>query len=71
AELKRQVGKHPTSHRYNQIPLLRSGPGGVQWELVVWDLPGAKVLLFCESANIIFQYILHFKLPRSFSKSKK
>jgi len=29
------VGKHPTSHRYNQIPLLRSSPGGVQRELVV------------------------------------
>jgi hypothetical protein len=25
----------PTSHRYNRLPLLPSGPGGVQQELVV------------------------------------
>ena len=25
----------PTSHRYNRLPLLPSGPGGVQRELVV------------------------------------
>ena len=28
-------GKLTTSHRYNLLPLLRSGPGGVQRELVV------------------------------------
>ncbi len=33
-------GKLPTSHRYDRLPLLRSRPGGVQQELVVWDLPG-------------------------------
>ena len=27
-ELKRRVGKLLTSHRYNQVPLLRSRPGG-------------------------------------------
>lgn len=32
-------GKRPTSHRYDRLPLLRSRPGGVQQELVVWDLP--------------------------------
>jgi len=28
-------GKLLTSHRYNHLPLLPSGPGGVQRELVV------------------------------------
>ena len=42
-ELIRQVGKLPASHRYDHLPLLPSGPGGVQQELVVQDLPGAKV----------------------------
>ena len=42
-ELIRQVGKLTTSHRYNRLPLLSSDPGGVQQELVVQDLPGAKV----------------------------
>jgi len=29
------VGKLLISHRYNRLPLLPSGPGGVQQELVV------------------------------------
>jgi len=37
------VGKLPTSHRYDHLPLLPSGPGGVQQELIVQDLPAAKV----------------------------
>jgi len=37
------VGKPLLSHRYNLLPLLRSRPGGVQRELVVKDLPTAKV----------------------------
>ena len=35
-------GKLDISHRYNRIPLLPSGPGGVLQELVVYDLPGHK-----------------------------
>ena len=35
-------GKLNISHRYNRIPLLPSGPGGVLQELVVYDLPGCK-----------------------------
>ena len=31
----RKKGKLITSHRYNLLPLLPSGPGGVQRELVV------------------------------------
>ena len=33
--IKQKKGKRTTSHRYNLLPLLRSGPGGVQRELVV------------------------------------
>ena len=33
--IKQKKGKLTTSHRYNLLPLLRSGPGGVQRELVV------------------------------------
>ena len=29
------MGKLITSHRYNLLPLLPSGPGGIQRELVV------------------------------------
>ena len=35
-------GKLDISHRYNHIPLLPSGPGGVLQELVVYDLPDCK-----------------------------
>ena len=42
-ELIRQVGKLPTSHRCDHLPLLPSGPGGIQQELIVQDLPAAKV----------------------------
>ena len=35
------MGKLLASHRYNHLPLLPSGPGGVQRELVVQDLPEA------------------------------
>ncbi len=33
--IAKKAGKLLTSHRYNRIPLLPSGPGGVQQELVV------------------------------------
>ena len=39
-------GKLDISHRYNRIPLLPSGPGGVLQELVVYDLPDANVDIF-------------------------
>jgi hypothetical protein len=32
---KKRPGKHFISHRYNRLPLLPSGPGGVRQELVV------------------------------------
>ena len=44
-------GKLDISHRYNRIPLLPSGPGGVLQELVVYDLPGhkgSKIYLFAK-----------------------
>jgi len=37
------MGKLLVSHRYNRLPLLPSDPGGVQRELVVQDLPNAKL----------------------------
>ena len=43
---ERKKGKLNTSHRYNLLPLLPSGPGGIQRELVVYDLPDAKVVIF-------------------------
>ena len=44
---RKKKGKRSISHRYDQLPLLRSRPGGVHQELVVWDLPWpAKVQLF-------------------------
>ena len=33
------MGKRPTSRRCDLLPLLPSGPDGVQRELAVWDLP--------------------------------
>ncbi len=38
----RKKGKLDTSHRYNLLPLLRSSPGGIQRELVVYDFPSCK-----------------------------
>ncbi|NCB83860.1 MAG: hypothetical protein EOM44_05085 [Bacteroidia bacterium] len=68
AELKRQVGKPPASHRYNLIPLLRSSPGGVQRELVVQDLPGHKSTTF-RRYDKIFICIYLLKCPCSASLS--
>jgi len=34
-EVQKKVGKLLISHRYNYLPLLPSGPGGVQQELIV------------------------------------
>ena len=49
---KKKKGKLNTSHRYNHLPLLPSGPGGVQWELVVYDLPECKGKHFSDIAKI-------------------
>ena len=49
---RRKKGKLDTSHRYDLLPLLRSSPGGIQRELVVYDFPDAKVVNFCNSAKI-------------------
>jgi hypothetical protein len=40
------------SHRYDRLPLLSFDPGGVQRELVVPDLPSAKIHNFLLSATI-------------------
>ena len=43
---KQKKGKLDTSHRYDLLPLLPSGPGGVQRELVVYDFPAAKLIKY-------------------------
>ena len=55
-------GKLLISHRYNLLPLLPSGPGGIHRELVVQDLPlSTKLRLFLKEASYftssIFDYI--------------
>ena len=55
------VGKLPTSRRYNQLPLLRSSPGGFarSWPYrtypYVLTLSTAKVRKNCDDTNIIWQ----------------
>ncbi len=39
------------SHRYDLLPLLPSGPGGIQRELVAYDFPYANILLFVETVK--------------------
>ena len=60
---RRKKGKLDTSHRYDLLPLLRSSPGGIQRELVVYDFPDAKVVNFCNSANIFL-----YKVDKSFKR---
>ena len=55
---KKKKGKLNTSHRYNHLPLLPSGPGGVQWELVVYDLPECKGKHFSDIAKIFQSRLL-------------
>ena len=43
---RRKKGKLDTSHRYDLLPLLRSSPGGIQRELVVYDFPECKYTHF-------------------------
>ncbi len=45
------MGKLLASHRYDPLSLLPSGPGEFQGELVVQDLPTAKVGSFPEIAK--------------------
>ncbi|HCK23683.1 MAG TPA: hypothetical protein DHW31_02700 [Bacteroides graminisolvens] len=49
-ELKRQVGKLTISRRYNQLPLLRSSPGGFEGSWPYRTYPGAKVGIFSKPA---------------------
>ena len=49
-ELKRRVGKLAISRRYNQLPLLRSSPGGFEgsWPYGTYPFAAAKVSIFFE-----------------------
>ena len=51
-ELKRQVGKLTTSHRYNRLPLLRSSPGGFTRSWSCRTYPGTKVDIIYLSASV-------------------
>jgi len=52
---KKEIKKgEQTSHRYNCLPLLPSGPGGVQQELVVLIRRTAKIQqIFNSTATIL------------------
>jgi len=55
------VGKLTTSHRYNQIPLLRSSPGGFKGSWSYRTYPAAKVRFFAYWPNnerhfLLFSY---------------
>ena len=63
------VGKLPTSRRYNQLPLLRSSPGGFarSWPYrtypYVLTLSTAKVRKNCDDTNILWQKLfLHHQI---------
>jgi hypothetical protein len=59
------------SHRYDRLPLLSSDPGGVQRELVVSDLPAAKVVIFFGAAQKNFRYPLRGNYFSAKAKFKK
>jgi len=52
------VGKLTTSHRYNQIPLLRSSPGGFKGSWSYRTYPAAKVLFFTYRPNNEWYFLL-------------
>ena len=57
-------GKLLISHRYNLLPLLPSGPGGVHRELVVQDLPLAgKTNIICLFSKVFFNFYFCLYLP--------
>lgn len=59
----KKKSKLTTSHRYNLLPLLPSGPGGIQRELVVYDFPRCKYSLFmslCQVSRKIYQVFREF-----------
>ena len=55
---RRKKGKLDTSHRYDLLPLLRSSPGGIQRELVVYDFPECKGSQNFVSGKILFKSFL-------------
>ncbi len=55
-ELKRQVGKLTTSRRYNQVPLLRSSPGGFRGSMPCRTYPGAKVDIIFNFTSVFFPF---------------
>ena len=77
-ELKRRVGKLTISRRYNQLPLLRSSPGGFEgsWPYRTYPFFGCKgrhFYGFCNSYEQLFSSKttnrLHFKQLKVQKKS--
>ena len=72
ASNKQKKGKLSTSHRYDLLPLLRSSPGGIRRELVVYDFPDCKYSQFLNTVKNKWQKVLYFvKLSDLFSTYKE
>jgi len=56
------MGKLATSRRYNQVPLLRSSPGGFRGSLPCRTYPTAKVDIISEFARAFFILSLVFSI---------
>lgn len=48
------MGKLTTSRRYNQVPLLRSSPGGFRGSKPCRTYPTAKVVIIFDLARVYF-----------------
>lgn len=62
--LNQKNGKLPKSHRYDQLPLLRSHPGGFSGAGCL-GLAGAKIALFCKLKNNMTEKIIEKRLCQS------
>ena len=63
-EYLKKKGKLLISHRYNLLPLLPSGPGGIHRELVVQDLPLAgKTNIIYLLSKVFFNFYFCLYLP--------
>ena len=56
-ELKRRVGKRSASRRYNQLPLLRSSPGGFEGSWPYRTFP------FCGCKDMNFSFLFQILVP--------
>ena len=66
-ELKRRVGKLSASRRYNQLPLLLSGPGGFEGSMPYRTFPfcGCKGSYYCRKTQILASFFFLTKNSRA------